>query len=1091
MTRFRRDAFVPSLFLLATATGCIRSTDDLPGIGEGGSVSGVVVDLSPSRQTMEGLEGVTVRALGTGVSGTTNRDGFFQLTRLPLGRVSVWLEQRDATGTVTAARLLDPLDVEVDGQVFDLNEVPLSDPGSVAGRTGLLNAPHSAVVRTGGTLVVAAETPFKAVSGEDGRFLLPALPEGTFDIVAFETGFGPQRAPGIGIRPHVETQLEELVLQRLPDSPLVPLAGQASLFDATDASGVQIDVLDDIDPSVVDSSTITGPDGRFSLDVSSGVYRLRFRREGYTPVEILGVAAIRKDLVIGLRPVLLLPVTPEDTDADGIPDTEDLDRDNDGCPDSIDAFPTDPFACLDTDLDGLANRVDPDDDNDGLSDFEEDSPGQDGFVTNPLDPDTDADGVLDAVDICPTVQDPDQSGRACTDVVDPLPEPLITGFDPTEGGVGVTLTIQGRNFSPQVAPFHTVRFGPGGSIAHPIQVTETTMLVEVPYGARTGTIAVLVGDRLASTTRTFVFLPPPEIVRIVPSEARPGGRVVAFGSGFDQPQLRLTLAGQDVVPDTCSPGEADNAQNLEALCFHVPVSAITGTLLVETAHGQAEQQPRFIVLSGPFVWDVRPNPTARGQSVLITGGGFDTADTAGEIRVQFAGSTDSVLATFLSDSTLTVIVPADAENGPFVVQHPAGDAISPISLVVDATEPAVFDANLTLIQPGDDLVLSGLNLTTTTRVWFGGNVSAVPTSVTAGALTVIVPVGLAPGPATLEFSAGSPLTTSIRFSVIERDMPIQVSASTEPGRGWSYIGEQIYVPRGGNTPEVVVIDDTAFKISRTFPLPALPRGSGGLILAVHPRFPYGVIQAGGGPSVGTQTYVVNIPSFTARGICPDFARNLEAPPVMHHSQPLAFVPDAESAILEGETGILRVNLQDATCDVLASRPGGSRFTSVADRAGDLLAFIGGVGLGLVNVDPTDGIVDGEIVIPFGPSSRALKEQLFVDFNGGIYGLGVEDSRSLERLVFPASGQPTLQVAPKGGHGSLSSNGRWLFVGPSIPGINTGGYIVDLLSDRVARPNIPDVDGRFLASHPILSRFVVGAIVSGETGSWATRFTIRE
>lgn len=57
-----------------------------------------------------------------------------------------------------------------------------------------------------------------------------------------------------------------------------------------------------------------------------------------------------------------------DTDGDGLDNSVDPDDDNDGVPDTADAFPLDPTEWLDTDGDGIGNNADTDDDNDGVPD---------------------------------------------------------------------------------------------------------------------------------------------------------------------------------------------------------------------------------------------------------------------------------------------------------------------------------------------------------------------------------------------------------------------------------------------------------------------------------------------------------------------------------------------------------------------------------------------------------------------------------------------------------------------------------------------------------------------------------------------------
>ncbi len=89
------------------------------------------------------------------------------------------------------------------------------------------------------------------------------------------------------------------------------------------------------------------------------------------------------------------PVIDESKDVELAP-VADLDSDDDGVNNDVDAFPLDPKEALDTDEDGVGNKADTDDDNDGLSDSEEEKDG-----TDPLKADTDGDGVNDKQDAFP------------------------------------------------------------------------------------------------------------------------------------------------------------------------------------------------------------------------------------------------------------------------------------------------------------------------------------------------------------------------------------------------------------------------------------------------------------------------------------------------------------------------------------------------------------------------------------------------------------------------------------------------------------------------------------------------------------------
>ncbi|MDP4008408.1 MAG: hypothetical protein Q8P68_04425 [Candidatus Peregrinibacteria bacterium] len=93
-----------------------------------------------------------------------------------------------------------------------------------------------------------------------------------------------------------------------------------------------------------------------------------------------------------------------DADGDGVGDNADPDDDNDDVPDSEDVFPFDPTETSDFDNDGIGDNADPDDDNDGINDTLEDI-NQNGLVdtneTDPLNPDSDGDSVNDGDDAFP------------------------------------------------------------------------------------------------------------------------------------------------------------------------------------------------------------------------------------------------------------------------------------------------------------------------------------------------------------------------------------------------------------------------------------------------------------------------------------------------------------------------------------------------------------------------------------------------------------------------------------------------------------------------------------------------------------------
>ncbi|PHN95553.1 hypothetical protein CSC80_09575 [Maribacter sp. 6B07] len=144
----------------------------------------------------------------------------------------------------------------------------------------------------------------------------------------------------------------------------------------------------------------------------------------------------------------LCPDTPvgETVDANGCSDSQ-KDTDNDGTPDSEDAFPLDENENVDTDNDGTGDNADTDDDDDGTLDTEDAFPldanedtdtDGDGMGDNAdTDTDDDDDGVLDENDICANTpvsetvdangcsdsqKDSDSDGDGINDTLDMCPD---------------------------------------------------------------------------------------------------------------------------------------------------------------------------------------------------------------------------------------------------------------------------------------------------------------------------------------------------------------------------------------------------------------------------------------------------------------------------------------------------------------------------------------------------------------------------------------------------------------------------------------------------------------------------------------------
>jgi RHS repeat-associated protein len=172
---------------------------------------------------------------------------------------------------------------------------------------------------------------------------------------------------------------------------------------------------------------------------------------------------------------------PADMDGDGIPDLEDTDIDGDLVLNELDAFPGDPNEWLDTDEDGIGDNADLDDDDDGYPDAMEAV-----YFSDPLDPastppDIDGDGIPDPVD-------PDKDGDGVPNIDDAFPE------DPDAWEEVLDEGTFGGDYQDLIPPdadpasFDTTRYSlVRGTVlddeADPVQYATVTILNHTEYGS--------------------------------------------------------------------------------------------------------------------------------------------------------------------------------------------------------------------------------------------------------------------------------------------------------------------------------------------------------------------------------------------------------------------------------------------------------------------------------------------------------------------------------------------------------------------------------------------------------------------------------
>lgn len=232
----------------------------------------------------------------------------------------------------------------------------------------------------------------------------------------------------------------------------------------------------------------------------------------------------------------------------------------------------------------------------------------------------------------------------------------VSGFTPTSGAVGDTVTINGSGFSNTVGQ-NTVTFN--GTAAAVTSATTTQIVTSVPAGATTGPITVVSQNGMATSSSAFVVRPPIVITSFTPTIGTPATPVTIVGDGFDEIE-----ALNNEVKFNNFPALAVSA-TAEQIHTSVPNVATSGHISVTTANGTAVSTGDFFVPPTPYTID-NVEATGRlefGQSktVSVTNYGqiallvFD--GTAGQdLTLNIAGTSNyGLLTVFEPDGDQTLI----------------------------------------------------------------------------------------------------------------------------------------------------------------------------------------------------------------------------------------------------------------------------------------------------------------------------------------------------------------------------------------------------------------------------------------------------
>jgi len=322
--------------------------------------------------------------------------------------------------------------------------------------------------------------------------------------------------------------------------------------------------------------------------------------------------------------------------------------------------------------------------------------------------------------------------------------PSITSFTPTSGGIGISVTITGTNFTGATAvKFH-------GTAATFSVVNATTITATVPAAATTGTITVTTPKGTATSAASFtVTVSAPTITSFTPTNGPIGTSVTITGTN---------LTGASAVKFNGTAAATFSAVNATTVTATVPTGATTGTIAVTTPGGTATSAANFTVTSGgPTVTSFSPTSGPAGTTVTISGTNF-----TGATAVAFHGTASSSF-TIVSAVKITAVVPAGATTGTIAVTTPSGTGTSTASFTVTIPAPAITSFTPASGPVGTSVTITGTGFTSATAVKFHGTVATF-TVVSATSITATVPAAAATGTITVTTPSGT-ATSAASFTV--------------------------------------------------------------------------------------------------------------------------------------------------------------------------------------------------------------------------------------------------------------------------------------------------------------------------------------
>jgi uncharacterized repeat protein (TIGR01451 family) len=285
--------------------------------------------------------------------------------------------------------------------------------------------------------------------------------------------------------------------------------------------------------------------------------------------------------------------------------------------------------------------------------------------------------------------------------------PIITGFTPTNGVRGTSVTLNGADFTNLSSP--AVRFN-GVAAANQPPTTTTELIAIVPANATSGVITAANAGGTGSSPALFYMQP------WITALSAKGGIVNAS----------FTITGRSLTNTSSVQVNGVNynfSSTASQIVTTIPSNAISGPIQITTPGGVFILSIPFAIL--PKIYSFSPAIGPAGTVVTISGTSlFDVTS------VEFNGVSAAVSS--VATNQVQAVVPASATSGPLTVVTPYGNDTSTNSFTATKSSTVLLTKTADLFVAGP-----GTNITYTLLVTNKG-----PSTISSAVVTDTLPFGL-------------------------------------------------------------------------------------------------------------------------------------------------------------------------------------------------------------------------------------------------------------------------------------------------------------------------------------------------------------